>query len=67
MYHMAYRYRAYPTKEQRQFLAQTFGCARYVWNWALEHRTSACHEEGESLSFTAMCKKLTSLPRPGRS
>lgn len=60
---MAYKYRVYPTKEQRRFLAQTFGCARYVWNWALEHRTNAYHDEGESLGFAAMCKRLTKLKK----
>ena len=65
---MAYKYRAYPTKEQRRFLAQTFGCARYVWSWALEHRTNAYHEEGEKgdnrpLNFAAMCKRLTKLKK----
>ena len=59
MQHMAYKYRVYPTKRQRRFLAQTFGCARFVWNWALEHRTNAYHDEGESLGFAAMCKRLT--------
>jgi putative transposase len=63
MEHMAYKYRVYPTKEQRRFLAQTFGCARYVWNWALEHRTNAYHDEGESLGFAAMCKRLTQLKK----
>jgi putative transposase len=63
MEHMAYKYRVYPTKEQRRFLAQTFGCARYVWNWALEHRTNAYHDEGESLGFAAMCKRLTKLKK----
>ena len=63
MEHMAYKYRVYPTKEQRRFLAQTFGCARYVWNWALEHRTDAYHDEGESLGFAAMCKRLTQLKK----
>lgn len=61
MYEMAYKYRCYPMEDQRQFLAKTFGCARYVWNWALEHRTNAYHEEGESLGFAAMCKRLTKL------
>ena len=60
---MAYKYRVYPTKEQRRFLAQTFGCARYVWNWALEHRTNAYHDDGESLNFAAMCKRLTRLKK----
>jgi len=63
MKHMAYTYRVYPTKKQRQFLAQTFGCARYVWNWALERRTNAYHDEGESLNFAAMCKRLTQLKK----
>ena len=60
---MAYTYRVNPTKKQRRFLAQTFGCARYVWNWALEHRTNAYHDEGESLGFAAMCKRLTQLKK----
>ncbi|MBD0393144.1 MAG: helix-turn-helix domain-containing protein, partial [Microcoleus sp. C1-bin4] len=30
-----YRYRFYPTDQQRQSLAQLFGCIRVVWNDAL--------------------------------
>ena len=32
---LRYNYRIYPTKQQQQSLAQTFGCARVVWNDAL--------------------------------
>lgn len=32
----AYKYRIYPTDEQKVMLAKTFGCCRYVYNWALE-------------------------------
>ncbi|HEX9414435.1 MAG TPA: helix-turn-helix domain-containing protein [Ktedonobacterales bacterium] len=35
----AYRYRFYPTPEQAAVLARTFGCARYVYNWALRLRS----------------------------
>ncbi|MGM0915929.1 MAG: helix-turn-helix domain-containing protein, partial [Pseudomonadota bacterium] len=28
----AYRYRFYPTPEQEQLLARTFGCVRFVYN-----------------------------------
>ncbi len=28
----AYKYRAYPTKEQAEFLSQNFGCVRLLWN-----------------------------------
>ncbi len=30
-----YQYRFYPTDQQRQSLAQLFGCVRVVWNDAL--------------------------------
>ena len=32
----AYRYRFYPTDEQKRILARTFGCVRYTYNWALQ-------------------------------
>lgn len=32
----AYKYRIYPTDEQKVMFAKTFGCCRYVYNWALE-------------------------------
>ena len=28
----AYKYRAYPTKKQAEFLSQNFGCVRLLWN-----------------------------------
>ena len=28
----AYKYRIYPTKKQAEYLRQTFGCVRFVWN-----------------------------------
>ena len=31
----AYKYRIYPTEEQKVLLAKTFGCCRFVYNWAL--------------------------------
>lgn len=60
---MAYRFRAYPTAEQRRALAQAFGCARYVYNWGLEKRTRAYYEEGKSLSYTETAKMLTSIKK----
>jgi len=33
----AYKYRIYPTPEQEELLAQTFGCARFVWNKLVEN------------------------------
>ena len=37
----AYKYRIYPTDEQKVLFAKTFGCVRYVYNWALELTTKS--------------------------
>ncbi len=55
-----YRYRIYPNSEQRQELARTFGCSRWVYNWALETKTKAYYQDEESLSFTDLSSRLTS-------
>jgi putative transposase len=60
---MAYRFRFYPTEAQRTALAKTFGCARYVYNWALALRTDSYYEEGKSVSYTDTSKALTKLKR----
>ena len=40
----AFKYRWYPTSEQADLLARTFGCVRCVWNRALAQRTDAGRE-----------------------
>lgn len=37
----AYKYRIYPTDEQKVLFAKTFGCCRFVYNWALNLRIEA--------------------------
>lgn len=59
--HKAYKYRIYPNKLQRQALSQTFGCVRYVYNWALEKKQSAYKENGESIPISQLSKELTFL------
>ena len=53
----AYRYRFYPTAEQQQILARTFGCCRYVYNWALRQKTDAYYQRGERLSYYELLLK----------
>jgi putative transposase len=60
-YKCAYQYRFYPTKEQQQILARTFGCVRYVYNWALRLRIDTYKETKRSLSTNALSKRLTTL------
>ncbi|MDV2858560.1 helix-turn-helix domain-containing protein, partial [Oceanimonas sp. CAM02] len=40
----AYKYRFYPTPEQAELLAQTFGCVRFVYNAILRWRTDAFYQ-----------------------
>jgi putative transposase len=55
------RYRCYPTPAQAATLARTFGCARYVYNWALQIRTAAYHERKEHLGYQETSGALTTL------
>lgn len=57
----AYRYRCYPTNTQAAVLARTFGCARYVYNWALQLRTDAYYEQQERVSYADTSAALTTL------
>jgi putative transposase len=57
----AYQYRFYPTRAQQQILARTFGCVRYVYNWALRLRIDTYNETKCGLSTNALSKRLTIL------
>lgn len=59
----AYKFRFYPTAEQKAALAEVFGHTRYVWNWALDLRTQSYYERGKSLTYTDTSKRLTKLKR----
>src|SRR5215475_1026919 len=55
----AFKYRFFPTDEQAAQLAKTFGCARYVYNQALEYRTAAWQQEKKSVGYRLTATKLT--------
>ncbi len=57
----AYQYRFYPTPEQAQILSRTFGCARYVYNWALRLRTDAYYKEQKRIGYHETSARLTLL------
>ena len=63
MHEAAYIYRVYPTPEQAQHLARTFGCVRYVFNRALEKRANAYHQEGVTLRYGDTSRMLTNLKK----
>jgi putative transposase len=59
----AYKYRLYPTAEQATFFEKSFGCCRYVYNWALQRRIETYQNSGERLSYVSIAKELTSLKK----
>ena len=56
-----YKERFYPTPEQAELLAQSFGSARFVWNNTLARRTEAYQTHGQSISHSAAEKRLVAL------
>ncbi|WP_407364244.1 IS200/IS605 family element transposase accessory protein TnpB (plasmid) [Pseudomonas luteola] len=59
----AYRYRFYPTLEQAELLAKTFGCVRLVYNTLLRWRTDAFHKEQQKIGYAAASAYLTALKK----
>ncbi len=59
----AFKYRFFPTDEQAAQLTQTFGCARYVYNRALEYRSAAWRQEKRSVGYHDTALKLTEWKR----
>ena len=59
----AYKYRFYPTQQQRTELLRTFGCARKVYNLALDARTRAWFTEHRRVNYAETSKLLTEWKR----
>ncbi len=59
MMQKAYKYRFYPTPEQKVLLRKTLGCVRLVYNRALAMRTSAWFERQERVGYAETSAMLT--------
>lgn len=59
----AYKFRFYPTKDQRENLLKTFGCCRFVYNKFLDIRSTAWSQERKSIGFAETCRNLTLLKK----
>jgi putative transposase len=55
----AFKYRFFPSDYQAVQLARTFGCARYVYNQALEFRSKSWLQEKKSVGYREAASKLT--------
>ncbi|MDX1266135.1 MAG: transposase [Oceanisphaera sp.] len=59
----AYKYRFYPTPEQTELLARTFGCVRFVYNSVLRWRTDAFYQRQEKTGYAQANAQLTVLKK----
>ena len=59
----AYRFRFYPTPTQREILARTFGCTRFVYNHMLRLRSDAWMNEHKSVGYHTTSAMLTQLKK----
>lgn len=59
----AYKYRLHPNEKQRIFFAKSFGCTRYIYNWALNKRIEAYQTENKRISSIELCRMLTELKK----
>jgi putative transposase len=59
----AYRFRFYPTPEQKVILARTFGCARFAYNHMLRLRTDAWYQRQERVGYHETSAALTALKK----
>ena len=50
--HLGFKYRVYPTEEQKVFFAKSFGCCRKVWNLMLADKNNHYKETGKTLHPT---------------
>lgn len=59
----AYKYRIYPTDEQKVLLAKTFGCCRWFYNFALNLTIETYKATGKGLSRNEIINKLPELKK----
>lgn len=60
MAHYTYKFRIYPTEQQRQTLAKHFGCQRFVYNYFLNKRNER-YRNNETSTYNKDAADLTHL------
>lgn len=56
-----YKYRIYPNKSQVAQIQKNFDCGRFVYNYALDVRSSSWKEKHESVSYNKTANIITQL------
>lgn len=59
----AFKYRIYPTNEQKIIMGKHFGCCRYIYNWALAKKIEIYATSKKSISRFDLQKELPVLKK----
>ena len=57
----AYKYRIYPNKKQKEIIAKTFGCCRFVYNKYLAKRIEMYEKNKETFSYVQCANDMKQL------
>jgi len=60
---LRYKFRCYPTNQQKRLLSQLFGCVRFVWNNSLAHCKNEYQENKKKPKTGELSKRLTELKK----
>ena len=63
LHHKAYRFRIYPTEEQKILIAKTIGCSRFVFNYFLDLWNTTYQETGKGLSYNSCSAMLPGMKK----
>jgi len=53
----AFKFRLYPTEEQKVLLSKHFGHTRFIYNWALDYKTNYYKQHKKNIHWMMFCKK----------
>lgn len=57
----AYKYRIYPNKRQKEIIAKTFGCCRFVYNKYLAEKIELYKTEKKNITYVKCAKLMSEL------
>jgi putative transposase len=63
----SFKYKIYPNNQQATLLDKHFGCARWIWNWALAEKIRVYEDSGKSLSRFKLQAQIPGLKRGDQS
>ena len=62
-----FKYRIYPNACQREQIARTLGCCRFVYNRALDVKKSAYAKTGKTVSWAELSRMLPAWKRDSKT